>query len=57
MTEGIVMVEGALAVLFESAADKYRRTSRFPQDRIHFLDTEKLIYSLPTPVSGAWIKD
>ncbi|MFO7971358.1 MAG: hypothetical protein R6U40_06385 [Desulfobacterales bacterium] len=57
MTEGIVMVEGALAVLFESAADKYRRTSRFPQDRIHFLDIEKLIYSLPTPVSGTWIKD
>jgi hypothetical protein len=46
MTEGIVMVEGALAVLFESAADKYRRTSRFPQDRIHFLDIGKLTLSL-----------
>jgi hypothetical protein len=57
MTEGIVMVEGALAVLFESAADKYRRTSRFPQDRIHFLDTEKLISSIPTPVSRTWIKN
>jgi hypothetical protein len=46
MTEGIVMVENSLAVLFESAADKYRRTSRFPQDRIHFLDTGKLILPL-----------
>ncbi len=49
MTEGIVMVENLLAVLFESASDKYRRTSRFPQDRIHFLDMGKLILSL---VSG-----
>jgi hypothetical protein len=46
MTEGIVMVENSLAVLFESASDKYRRTSRFPQDRIHFLDTEKLVLSM-----------
>ncbi len=52
MTEGIVMVEEALAVLFESAADKYRRTSRFPQDRIHFLDTEKLTFSILAPVSS-----
>jgi hypothetical protein len=46
MTEGIVKVENSLAVLFESASDKYRRTSRFPQDRIHFLDTGKLVVPL-----------
>lgn len=40
MTEGIVNYEGALAVLFESGSEKYRRTARLPQDRIHLLDQE-----------------
>ncbi|MFO7912296.1 MAG: hypothetical protein R6V15_09070 [Desulfotignum sp.] len=48
MTEGVVMVQGKLAVLFESGSDKYRRTARFPQDRIHFLDIEKLTLPLHT---------
>lgn len=40
MTEGITAFSGALALLFESAADKYRRTSRYPQDRIHIISAD-----------------
>ena len=40
MTEGICVFSDTLALLFESAADKYRRTARHPQDRIHFLSAD-----------------
>ncbi|MGM0394031.1 MAG: hypothetical protein ACQEQ5_06330 [Thermodesulfobacteriota bacterium] len=56
MTQGIVMVENSLAVLFESASDKYRRTSRFPQDRIHFLDMGKWIQPLVSGDGGSFQK-
>ncbi len=42
MTEGITVFSGKLALLFESAADKYRRTARYPQDRIHIISPELL---------------
>ncbi len=42
MTEGITLFSGELALLFESAADKYRRTARYPQDRIHIISPELL---------------
>ncbi|MFP4284904.1 MAG: hypothetical protein ACLFQG_05065 [Desulfovermiculus sp.] len=38
MTEGITNLRGELAVLFESGANKYRRSARHPQDRIQLLD-------------------
>ncbi len=38
MTEGITNLRGELAVLFESGANKYRRSARHPQDRIQVLD-------------------
>ncbi len=40
MTEGISVFSGTLALLFESAADKYRRTARYPQDRIHLISAD-----------------
>ncbi len=40
MTEGITIFTDTLALLFESAADKYRCTSRYPQDRIHIISAE-----------------
>lgn len=43
MSEGIAVVGDKLAVLYESGADKYRRTARLPQDRIHLLDLDLLM--------------
>ncbi len=42
MTEGITVFNGKLSLLFESAADKYRRTARYPQDRLHIISPELL---------------
>ncbi|MFO7850236.1 MAG: hypothetical protein R6V67_09775 [Spirochaetia bacterium] len=42
MSEGIVDYYGSLAVLYESGANKYRRSAYLPQDRIHLLDLEFL---------------
>ena len=42
MTEGIVEYKGPAAVLYESGSDKYRNTAKNPQDRIGFLDVDKL---------------
>lgn len=42
MSEGICLVEGQVAVLFESASDKYRDTARSPQSRIHYLPADGL---------------
>lgn len=42
MSEGICLVEGFIAVLYESASDKYRDTARSPQSRIHFLPVDRL---------------
>ena len=42
MTEGITLFSGEFALLFESAADKYRRTARYPQDRLHIISPELL---------------
>jgi hypothetical protein len=36
MSEAVVLYENNIAVLFESAADKYRDTALFPLDRIQF---------------------
>ncbi|HDQ13498.1 MAG TPA: hypothetical protein ENN41_01605 [Sediminispirochaeta sp.] len=45
MSEGISLVGDRIAVLYESGADTYRYSARFPQDRIHFLDLNRLIDS------------
>ncbi len=37
MSEGVVNHHGSVAVLFESASDKYRDTARFPEDRIQIV--------------------
>jgi len=37
MTEAVTIYKNTIAVLFESAALKYRRTASFPVDRIQFL--------------------
>jgi len=42
MSEGICLVEGQVAVLFESGSDKYRDTARSPQSRIHFLPADSM---------------
>lgn len=42
MSEGIVDYHGDVAILYESASEKYRRTARFPQDRIHVMEMPNL---------------
>lgn len=43
MTEAIASVDNShLAILFESASDKYRRSARYPQSRIHLLSIDIL---------------
>jgi len=47
MSEAVVLYKNDIAVLFESAADKYRDTALFPLDRIQFLPVETFITGNP----------
>jgi len=41
MSEGIVVYDNSLAVLFESAAAKYRNSARLPLDRLQIISAEE----------------
>ncbi|MCF7943650.1 MAG: hypothetical protein K9L21_04395 [Spirochaetia bacterium] len=47
MSQAAVLYSGMAAVLFESAAERYRATAKHPVDRIQMIPLTRLVQQIP----------